>query len=144
METSEKEIVKNLLKESVKITDEDFELFSQNPESIRLVSHDRILRQYIFIAEVIESKYCSANIKVGQKYTILGLPACILAQETDCPLCIKAIAPIVDIVNSFWHEIADGKDPCQSEPRLIGCLDPGIKGGGLGHVIFKVTANRRD
>lgn len=144
METSEKEMVKNLLKESVNITDDDFELFSQNPESIRLVSHDRILRSYIFTAEVIESKYCSANIKVGQKYTILGLPACILPQETDCPLCIKAIAPMVDIINSFWHEITNGKDPCQSEPRLVGCLDPGIKGGGLGHVVLKIYAKKRN
>jgi uncharacterized repeat protein (TIGR04076 family) len=134
--------IRRTLKSSVGITDDDFDIFVKNLQSVKLVSFDDTFRQYRFEAEVIESKYCTANIKEGQRYIILGLPTCVVPEESDCPLCIKAIAPMVEIVDSYWQEIIEGQDPCGKPPKIADCLDPGINGGGLGHVKFKITAKR--
>jgi uncharacterized repeat protein (TIGR04076 family) len=136
------EEIRRILQQDVGISNEDFQTFMSFPNADRFVRVTPELKKYKIIAEVIDSKYCVAKLKPGQKYTISGLPAVLLVQESDCPLCIKAIGPIANQISEFWERIAEGGDPSQGMEKIVECMDVGIDRGGLGHVVFRVYAQK--
>jgi hypothetical protein len=80
------EAIKQMMKQSIDITDEDFQTHISYPKNLRMAERAPELVKYKIIAEVTESKYCSAGLKVGQKYTFNAFPAMLLTEESDCPL----------------------------------------------------------
>lgn len=136
------EQAKQMLKQVVGISDEDFKTYISFTNNRKIVEHGPDLMKYKIIAEVINSKYCTAGLKPGQKYSFSVLPAMLLTQETDCPLCLRALGPIANLVVGFWDRITEGVDPNQGMWHIAECLDPGIDRGGLGHVVFKVYAQK--
>lgn len=135
-----KEIIKQALRQAVGITDEDFEKHMSNPKNLALSEHTPELMKYKIIAEVMEAKYCSAGLKIGQKYTFQVLPAMLLPEESDCPPCARALAPIGNMLQGVWDKIIEGTNFTKGD--IVGCLDPGVDNGGLGHVVFKVYAQK--
>ena len=140
----QEEALKQMMKEAIGITDEDFQTHMSYPKSRRIAEHGAELAKYKVIAEVIESKYCMAGLKVGQKFTFNAFPSMLLTEESDCPLCVKAIGPIVSLILGFCDRITDGVDPNRGMPYIAECLDPGIQRGGLGHVVFNVYAQKTE
>ena len=136
------EAIKQMMKQAFGITDEDFQTHISYPKNLRLAERGPELMKYKIIAEVTESTYCGAGIKLGQKYTFSAFPAMLLAEESDCPLCARAIGPIADLIMGFWDRIVEGVDPNQGMWYMAECLDPGVNRGGLGHVVFKVYAQK--
>jgi uncharacterized repeat protein (TIGR04076 family) len=136
-----KEIIKEMMQQAVGITDEDFETYLSYPKNLAIAEGTPELMKYKIIAEVTESKYCSAGLKTGQKYTFNALPAMLLPEESDCPLCARSIAPIGNILGGIWDKILKGTNSETKE--IVGCLDPGVEKGGLGHVVFKVYAQKK-
>jgi uncharacterized repeat protein (TIGR04076 family) len=104
-----------------------------------LLNRDR-LRKYKIFAEVVESRYCGAGIKVGQKYVFQTIPNLLLVAESDCPLCLKALGPVSELIHGIWDRMVEGLDPNDSMGQFARCLDPGVNYGGLGSVIMKVYA----
>ena len=135
-----KEMIKQAMQQAVGITDEDFEKHISNPKNLALSEHTLELMKYKIIAEVTETRYCSAGLKVGQRYTFQVLPAMLLPEESDGPLCARALAPVGDVLQGVWDKIIAGADVSKGE--MVGCLDPGVDKGGLGHVVFKVYAQK--
>ena len=134
------EEIKQRMQQFIGITDEDFQTHISYPKNLKLAERGLELRKYKIIAEVKESKYCSAGLKPGQKYTFNTFPAMLLTEESDCPLCIRALGPIANLIEGFWDRIVEGVDPNKGMWHMAECLDPGVARGGLGHVVFKVYA----
>ena len=134
------EELKQMMKQAIGITDEDFQTLVSAPGAGKMLGRFPELMKYKIIAEVTESKYCFAGLKPGQKYVFSAMPAMLLAEESDCPLCVRALGPIANVMMGFWDRIYEGVDPNQGIWRMAECLDPGIGRGGLGHVIFRVYA----
>ena len=107
-----------------------------------LLAHSQEMTQAKIIAEVTESKYCSAGCKVGQKFVLQAFPAMLLPEESDCPLCVKAIGPVADLVHQLWDRMSEGLDPNDGQAQFASCLDQGIKYGGLGNVRFKLYVQK--
>ncbi len=124
------------------ISDADFERHISYPANRKMVLRKSELDKYKIIAEVIESKYCGAGIKVGQKYTFQSIPNLLLVEESDCPLCIKALGPISELMHGFWDRIIEGAEPNEGMWQYARCLDMGLDYGGLGSVVFKVYAQK--
>lgn len=137
-----KEEIKQVLKQSLGITDDDFETHVSYPKNLKMWARFPELKKYKIVAEVKESKYCSGGLKVGQKYTFSLIPSALLIEESNCPLCVRAIAPIANLMAGYWDRIMEGVDPNQGIWDIAECLDPGVNAGGLGHVIFKVYAQK--
>ena len=138
----EEDIIKQMMQQAIGITDEDFKKHISYPQNLGLARRAPELMKYKIIAEVTESKYCSAGLKVGQKFTFRSLPAMLLPDESDCPLCVRAIGPIASLITGFWDRIVTGVDPNKGMWHLAECMDAGVDRGGLGHVVFKVYAHK--
>ena len=132
------EATKALLKQAVGVTDEDLAKVGRNIEKI-FSNVPRVL-QYKTVAEVTSSKYCFAGIKVGDKIVFNPF---LNPQETTCPLCPRALLPVLVSLHSFWERGIEGVDLNDSAfGAIAGCLDPGLEYGGLGHVTFKLYAEK--
>ena len=88
------------------------------------------------VAEVIESTYCAAGIQVGQ--TIVIQAGALIPEKSTAPLCMRAIGPLTDFVNTILEKIVAGEDPNDRVFMTAECLDPGLGSGGLGKVKFRV------
>lgn len=134
------EEMKQMMQQAVGITDEDFETYSSAPGFSKFAEKSAELMKYKIVAEVTEAKYCFAGLKPGQKFVFSAMPAMLLPEESDCPLCVRALGPLADVMMGFWDRILEGVDPNQGMWQTVGCLDPGVGRGGLGHVLFRVYA----
>lgn len=109
----------------------------------RILGQAPSMRQYQIVAEVTQARYCNAELKVGQKIVFSCMPFKLDTTQTDCPLCLRALGPVLDPVTILRELALAGIDPAGPDmARGAGCLDPGLEQGGLGHVRFKVYLQR--
>lgn len=130
---------REMLKGAIGMTDADLDRLGPNIHAV--LAHMGDFANYKLVAECTESKYCFAGIKQGQKYVMSSAPLSLLP-ESDCPTCMRALAPITGILNIMMERIASGMDPNPELFQVVECLDPGLDRGGLGHVVFKVYAQK--
>ena len=88
------------------------------------------------------NEIAAAGLKPGQKYVFQALPAMLLVEESDAPPCARALAPLGERLSGIWDKIMERADT--SEGEEVGCLDPGLENGGLGHVTFRVYTEKTD
>jgi len=144
------EVAKTLMQQSVGITDEDLARLQPDAERRmeKIYSNAPQVMQYRLIAEVVQSKYCFAGIKEGDRMVFNPF---LDAAASTCPLCPRALIPVLVAVQQFWErgfELADrGVEGVEemNDSALAGmaaCLDPGLEYGGLGHVGFRLHCER--
>ncbi len=130
--------VKGLLQQLVGITDEDWKTLKQgSPGVYRFFERIEDIAKKRIVAEVIESKYCAAGLKVGQRLVIEG--GALVPEKSTAPLCMRALGPLTGFVNTILEKIVAGEDPNNRVFQVAECLDPGLEAGGLGKVRFRVT-----
>jgi hypothetical protein len=127
--------VRDFLRERLDMTEEDID---RVPPGLEKLVSSRLLR-YKIIAEVTEARYCVAGCKVGDKL-VVGPGNIVNVGESTCPLCIGALSPMMERVHLTWDRIIEGLNPSEGWVRHLVCFDPGLEGGGLGRVTFKVYA----
>lgn len=113
-----------------------------SPNIQKIIANYPKFQKYRIVAEVTDAEYCGAGIRKGQKYVFSTLPPLLLAQESNCPMCIRALGPLTGFINTLMDRIAEGVDPEDGIFRTAECLDPGLEHGGLGKVYFKVYARK--
>jgi len=133
------EHIRDMLKVQLGITDEDLDRLS--PGLQKLMSAVPEAADWKIIAEVTDSKYCFAGCKVGDKIVIYPSPL-LNVEESTCPLCMAAIAPLMERMHIMWDRVVDGRDPNEAWVTYSQCFDPGVEHGGLGRVVFKVYAEK--
>ena len=134
------EMSRQIVKETIGITDEDLNKLSPGME--RILSNLPDKAKWRIIAEVTESKYCFAGLKPGDKF-VFNFPVLNVAESTATP-CMEAIAPLANQVRSLMDSAVDGGDPNNSvfTSQQVSCWDVGLERGGLGRVLFKVYAEK--
>lgn len=133
------EPMRTMLKQLIGISDEDLDRLA--PGIRKLLSAVPQMASYRIIAEVTDAKYCFAGCKPGDKL-VFGPQPLLNVEESTCPLCIGAIAPMMERVHIMWDRLAEGVDPNEVWVRYSQCFDPGLEHGGLGTVHFKVYAQK--
>ena len=129
-----------MMQQNIGITDEDFQTYMSFPQNMKLAESTPEMMKYQIIAEVVEARYCTAGIKKGQKYTFQALPAVLLPDQSTAPVCARGMAPLGVAIGEIWEELFDGK----LKTHIVECLDPGVKKGGLGHIVFKLYAKKSE
>jgi uncharacterized repeat protein (TIGR04076 family) len=133
----EEDRVKGIVKQVVDITDKDWEtLKSGSPGVYKFFTRIEEVGKHRIVAEVIESHYCAAGLKKGQKIVIEG--GALVPEKSTAPLCMRAIGPLTGFVNTIFEKIVAGEDPNDRVFKVAECLDPGLEAGGLGKVKFEV------
>jgi uncharacterized repeat protein (TIGR04076 family) len=112
---------------------EEMEVFKKNPRNLEVLNKFPDLLNTIFTAEVIEAGGCACQHQVGQKIIISGDGSLLAAQCPDrvCVYLLQALGPIIYSAQEFIYA---GIDPNQMKFKEVGCLDVGLKCGGIGHV----------
>lgn len=147
VEENEKQILQEAytrMQRTFGMTEKEFEKHVGYPHNRKIVIKHSELRKYRIVAEVIQSQYCSAGLQIGQKLVFKAVPSLLLPEESDCPVCLRAIGPLANLAAGFWDRIIDDRSPNDGMWNLAECLDPGLEKGGLGHVVFKVYARKAD
>ena len=130
--------VREMLKGLFGMTDE--ELDKIGPDRAKLLAGAPELFNYKITAEVIASTRCAAQIKVGDK---LVFNANVLnKEESTASPCIGALAPLMEPIHMMFDRLSDGLDPNGLWTRTVSCFDPGLERGGVGNVLFKLTAEK--
>jgi uncharacterized repeat protein (TIGR04076 family) len=134
------EVSRQIAKQAIGITDEDLERLS--PGMKKLLSDLPEKMKWKVIAEVTESKYCFAGLKLGDKF-VFNFPVLNASESTGAP-CIEAIAPLTSQIRAMIDRVAEGGDPNESifATQQVSCMDVGLEHGGLGRVMFKVYAEK--
>jgi len=132
------EMLKGFLVGHLGMSDEDLEKIS--PEQEEELKHVGAKGgRYRVVAEVVNSKYCSAGLKPGQKYVIEPAQQINLGEST-APLCLGALAPLGYRMEVYLDRMGhSGEGDMTSSLRNFRCTDPGIGSNGLGTVEFKVS-----
>lgn len=82
--------VKDILKQVVAITDEDWETFKLGSRGVyKFFSRIEDVLKHRIVAEVIESRYCAAGLKKGQKFVIEG--GALVPEKSTAPFCMRAL-----------------------------------------------------
>ena len=98
-------------KEAMGMSDEEFEQHISFGFNRRLMERFEEMGGAKIIAEVTEAKYCLAGCQVGQKLVLQCVPAMLLPEESDCPLCSKAIGPVAELVHQTLGPHERGSRP---------------------------------
>jgi len=129
--------VKDILKQVVSITDEDWKTFKLgSPGVYKFFTRIEEVGKHRIVAEVIESRYCAAGLKKGQKFVIEG--GALAPEKSTAPFCMRALGPLTGFVNTILEKIVAGEDPNDRVFQVAECMDPGLEAGGLGKVKFQV------
>jgi uncharacterized repeat protein (TIGR04076 family) len=132
------EMLKGFLVGHLGMRDEDLEKITpEQEEELKNVGSKG--GRYRVVAEVVNSKYCSAGLKPGQKYVIEPAQQINLGEST-APLCLGALAPLGYRMEVYLDRLGHSRDEdMTSSLRGFRCTDPGIGSNGLGTVEFKVS-----
>ncbi len=129
--------VRDILKQVVSITDEDWKIFKLgSPGVYKFFTRIEEVGKHRIVAEVIESRYCAAGLKKGQKFVIEG--GALVPEKSTAPFCMRALGPLTGFVNTILEKIVAGEDPNDRVFQVAECMDPGLEAGGLGKVKFQV------
>lgn len=133
------ETSRQIVKQATGITDEDLERLS--PGMRKLLTNLPEKMKWRIIAEVTESKYCFAGLKVGDRL-VFNFPLLNTQESTAAP-CIEAIGPLVGLIRTMVDRVAEGVDPNASIfAGQAECMDVGLEHGGLGKVRFRVYGEK--
>ena len=128
------------LKVAIGMTDEDLDKIA--PGYAKLLSIVPEAAEYQIVAEVIYSKYCFAQLEVGDKL-VFDMGLILDTEESTAPPCIGALGMLMEPIHVMWDRFAQGVDPNDSIFRTRCCIDPGLERGGLGTVCFKLTMEKK-
>lgn len=126
-----------------KYTDEQMDIVKSNPKYMQMIGKIPQLVSTEFVFEVDEAHGCGCAHEPGQKIKINGNGSVSMngSPPTICIYLLQAVTPIVYSAQEFIYA---GLDPNEMIFTKVGCLDVGVRCGGLGHVSvhFKAVQKR--
>jgi len=134
----ENKITENIRKR-LNLKDEEWSIIEKKPKFQRLFQNAIEASRYRLIAEVIESKGCHTGHVVGQKL-VFDNSGNLLTKENPDRVCSFLMPNLTVVINAFFENIMNGRDPNEVMFNTTGCFDTGPACGGWGHVAVRMTA----
>jgi len=136
------ESVWQYMKERLGYDDEEMRKFRENPRNSEVLGKAHVLSNKTIIAEIVESKGCNSQHKVGDRFTF-DVVGNLLTSKNPKRICIFALARLAPIIFAVDELIYAGIDPDKIKYRRTGCFDVGIDCGGWGHIVMEVKVEDR-
>jgi hypothetical protein len=127
------------IRKRLELEDHDWSVIEKNPKFQKLFQHAMEASKYRLVAEVIESKGCHSKHTVGQKL-IFDNSGNLLTKENPDRVCSFLMPNLTVLINAFFENLMNGRDPNEVMFDTSGCFDAGPSCGGWGHVVVRMTA----
>ena len=135
----DKDQIAKVIRRRLKLEDQEWSLVENNPKFQQLFQNAIEASKYRLIAEVIESKGCNSGHVVGQKL-VFDSAGNLLTKENPDRVCAFLMPNLTVLINAFFENLMNGRDPNEVMFTTTGCFDTGPGCGGWGHVVVRMTA----
>jgi hypothetical protein len=125
------------------LEDQEFSIVRENPKFQRLFENAVKGARYRLVAEVVESKGCHSGHVKGQKL-VFDSAANLLTRECPERVCAFLMPHVTVLINAFFENLMNGRDPNEVMFNRTGCFDVGHACGGWGRVVVEMRAELRD
>jgi len=136
------ESVWQFMKKHLDYNDEEMKKFRENPRNVDVLAKAPELLNKTIIVEVVESKGCNSQHKIGDKFIFDGAGN-LLTKKHPKRICIYALAPLAQEIFAINELIYAGIDPNEIRFKRAGCFDVGVDCGGWGHIIMEIRVEKR-
>ena len=135
----DKRAIAEIIRKRLDLEDEEWSIIEKNPKFQRLFENAIDASRYRLVAEVIESRGCHSGHVVGQKL-IFDSSGNLLTRENPDRVCAFLMPNLTLLINAFFENLMNGRDPNEVMFNTTGCFDTGPACGGWGHVVVRMTA----
>lgn len=138
----EREQIVEMIRKRLGLDRKDFSPIEENPKYQRLFDNILAGSRYRLVAEVVESKGCHSGHVKGQRI-VFDSAGNLLTREAPERLCAFLMPNLTVLINAFFENLMNGRDPNEVMFNRTGCFDVGHACGGWGHVVVEMRAERR-
>ena len=138
----EKEQIAKMIQKRLGLEDKEFQAIKDSPKFQRLFGNILKGSQYKLVAEIVESKGCHSGHGKGQRI-YFDSAGNLLAREAPERVCAFLMPHLTVMINAFFENIMNGRDPNEVMFNRTGCYDVGPACGGWGHVVVEMRAEPR-
>ena len=123
-------------------SEEEIQLFRENPRNADVLLKSVSLMSKTIIAEIVESHGCNSLHKVGDKFYFDGAGN-LITKLNPKRICISALASIAPLIFASHELFYAGVDPNEMRFKRTGCFDVGVQCGGWGHIVLQLRVEDR-
>jgi len=135
----DKDQIAKIIRKRLNLEDQDWSIIEKNPRFQQLFQNAIEAAKYRLVAEVIESKGCYSGHVLGQKL-IFDSSGDLLTKENPDRVCAFLMPNLTVLINAFFENLLNGRDPNEVMFDTTGCFDTGPSCGGWGHVVVRMSA----
>ena len=135
----DKSVLAEIIKKRLNLDNQEWTAIENNPKFQNLFQNAIEASKYRLVAEVIESKGCHSGHVVGQRL-VFDSSGNLLTRESPDRVCTFLMPNLTVLVNAFFENLMNGRDPNEVMFDTSGCFDQGPACGGWGHVVFRMQA----
>ncbi|WP_051184359.1 hypothetical protein [Desulfatiglans anilini] len=132
----------DIIRRRLALPPEDFEQIAANPKYQHLFANAMKASSYQLIAEVVQSEGCHSGHVVGQRL-VFDSSGNLLTRESPERICAFLMPNLTTLINAFFENLMNGRDPNEVMFNRTGCFDVGPACGGWGHVVVEMRAEIR-
>lgn len=133
--------VLKIIKKRFKYDDKDIESFKNDPRNLELIKRNKEFSNTKFILEVVESKGCNSNHKVGDKF-YFDFAGNILTELCPPKICGYSLNSAMMMIFTANEMLYAGVDPNEIRFKRANCFDVGIECGGWGRIVLELKIEK--
>jgi len=123
--------------------DNEIKEFNDNPRNEELLSLQKELSNKIIVLEVVKSKGCNSQHKIGDiiYFDVAGNILTDLCPKKICSYSLNSALMMVYAANEMLFA---GIDPNEMRFKRSSCFDVGIDCGGWGNIVLELSVIDKD
>jgi uncharacterized repeat protein (TIGR04076 family) len=136
------ESTRNIIQKHFDYTDEEMNIFMENPRNEDVLSKGPVLMNKTIILEVVESHGCNSQHKTGDKFYFDGAGN-LITKLSPKRICIYALSSVANLIFTSNELFYAGANPNEMRFKRTGCFDVGVKCGGWGRIVMEIKVEDR-
>jgi hypothetical protein len=132
-----------IVKKRLALEGEELDAVLQTPKFQRLFENAAKGARYRLVADVVASKGCHSGHVTGQRI-VFDSAGNLLTRESPRRVCAFLMPNLTVLINAFFENLMNGRDPNEVMFNRTGCFDVGPLCGGWGHVQVEMRAEMRE
>jgi uncharacterized repeat protein (TIGR04076 family) len=132
----------DMMQKHLSYTDEEMKLFRADPKNEHVMKLAPALMNKTIVFEVVKSRGCNSQHKVGDKFYFDGAGNLIskLSPKRMCVYALNCMAAPTFAMNELFYA---GIDPNEMRFKRASCFDVGVSCGGWGQIVMEMRVEDR-